>query len=93
MSGDQGVAEEVERVEETRTEVGVGESTWKKLGEGVTWHASHHRHHQGMSGSLMSWMSPGLSSLEPPVYLERQTESQTGEVCVFVCVSAVLEYL
>jgi len=87
MSGDQGVAEEVEQVEETRKEAGVGESTWKKLGEGVTWHASHHRHHQGMSGSLMSWMSPGLSSLEPPVYLQSQTETQTGEVI------AVLEYM
>ena len=84
-SGDQGVAEE--RVEETQKEVGVVESTWKKLGEGVTWHASHHHHHQGMSGSLMSWRSPGLSSLEPPVYLQNQTESQTGEV------SAVLEYM
>jgi hypothetical protein len=29
MSGDQGVAEEVEQVEETRKEVGEGESTWK----------------------------------------------------------------
>jgi hypothetical protein len=86
MSGDQGVAE-VEQVEETRKEVGVGGSAWKKLGEEVTWHASHHHHHQGMSDSLTSWMSPGLSSLEPPVYLQSQTESQTGKV------SAVLEYM
>lgn len=74
IPGDQEAVAEVELAEETQKEVEVGESSWKKWGGVVTWHALHHCHHQVMSGSPASWMNQGLGSLGPPVYLHKQKE-------------------